>query len=74
MRNRLWYLEQDITSTIYRSEILTTSDSFIHAVTGSTLHNLWNHHLCHAGKFVTDNIDKVVDGVPSLYKRNPSLS
>ena len=43
----------------------------MHRVTGSTLHNLWHHRLCHAGKCVTDNIDKVADGVPSLRKRSP---
>ena len=74
MRNCLWYLEQDISSTIYRSKIATASDSFVHAVTGSTLHNLWHHRLCHSGQFVTNHIDKVIDGVPSLHKRNPFFS
>ena len=58
MRNKLWYLEQDITSTVYRANIGPSSDAFVRAVTGSTLHNLWHHRLCHAGKFVTDNIGK----------------
>ena len=57
-----------------RSQISTATGAFIHAVTGSILHNLWYYRLCHAGKFLIDNIDKVVDGVPSLYKRNPFFS
>ena len=52
----------------------TASDAFIHKVTGSTLHNLWHHRLCHTGKFATDNIDKVADGVPCLRIRNPFFS
>jgi len=74
MRDRLWYLEQDIFSTLYRSKITTASNTFVHPVTGSTLHNLWYHSLYHAGQFVTNNIDKVVDGVPSLRKRKPFCS
>ena len=74
MRNRLWYLEQDITSTVYRAKIAFASDAFVHSMYGSTLHNLWHHRLCHAGQFATFNIDKVVDGVPSLRKRNPFFS
>ena len=74
MRNKLWYSEYDITSTVYREKIGPSSDAFVRAVTGPTLHNLWHHRLCHARKFVTDNIDKVVDGVPSLRKRNPFFS
>ena len=50
MHNRLWYLEQDITSTLYRSKIATASNDFVNRVSGSTLHNLWHHRLCHAGK------------------------
>ena len=38
------------------------------------MHNLWYHILCHAGKFVTDNIDKVVERVPSFKARNPFFS
>ena len=74
MRNRLWYLDQDIASTVYRSTIATASDTFVNRMTGSTLHNLWHHRLCHAGQYVTDHIDKVTDGVPSLRKRNPFFS
>ena len=40
MHNRLWYLDQDITSTQYRSKIATASDDFVNRVSGSTLHNL----------------------------------
>ena len=74
MHNKLWYIEQDIASTVYRAKIRTCSDAFVHAINGTTLHNLWHHRLCHAGKFVTDNIDKAVKGVPSLRKRNPFFS
>ena len=74
MHNKLWYIDQDVASTVYRAKIRTCSDAFVHAINGTTLHNLWHHRLCHAGKFVTDNIDKVVDGVPSLRKRNPFFS
>ena len=73
-RNRLWYLEQDITSTFYHSKIATASDAFVQSVTGYTLRNLWHHRLCHAGQFATFNIAKVADGVPSLRKRNPFFS
>ena len=62
MRNRLWYFDQDMSSTLYRSTIATASDAFVHAVHGSTLHHLWHHRLCHAGTAVTDHIDKVVLG------------
>ena len=74
MRNKLWYFEQDISSTLYRSKMATESDAFIHKVTGSTLHNLWHHCLCHTGKLATDHIDKVADGVPCLRARNPFFS
>ena len=74
MRNKLWYLEEDIRSTVYRAKIGHSSDTFVRAITGSTLHKLWRHRLCHAGKFVTDSIEKVVDSVPSLRKRNPLFS
>ena len=70
MKNKLWYIDQDVTSTVYRSKINSSSDTFVHSVSGSTLHHLWYHYLCHVGKFVTDNITKVADGVPSLKKRN----
>ena len=52
----------------------TESAVFIHAVYGSTWHKLLHHRLCHSGKFCTDNIDKVVDGVPCLGRRNPFFS
>ena len=74
MINKLWYVEQDITSTVYRAKIGSSSDAFVRSVTGSTLHHLWHHRLCHSGTFVTNNIDKVADGVPSLKKRNPFFS
>ena len=74
MHNKLWFFEQDISSTLYRSKMATDSDAFIHKVTCSTLHNLWHHRLCHTGKFATDNIDKVADGVPCLRARNPFFS
>ena len=74
MNNKLWYINQDIESTLYRAKIRTASDAFVHSVTGSTLHHLWHHRLCHAGKFVTDNIATVADGVPSLKRRNPFFS
>ena len=74
MINKLWYIEQDITSTVYRAKIGSSSDAFVRSVTGSTLHHLWHHRLCHSGTFVTNNIDKVADGVPSLKKRNPFFS
>ena len=70
MRNQLWYVEQDISSMLYRAKMTTESEAFVHAVTGSTLHNLWYHRLCHRGKFCTENIDKVTDCVPSLRTRN----
>ena len=74
MRNRLWYFDQDASSTIYRSKIATVSAAFIHAVHGSTLHHLRHHHLCHAGSAVTDHINKVVLGVPNLRRKNPFFS
>ena len=46
MRNRLWYFDQDASSTIYRSKIASTSYAFIHAVHGSTLHHPCHHRLC----------------------------
>ena len=52
----------------------TESNAFIHTVTGSTLHNLWHHCLCHTGKFATDHINKVEDGVLCLHARNPFFS
>ena len=74
MQNKLWFLEQDVTSTLYHAKIGPSSDAFVRAITGFTLHNPWHHPLCHAGKFVTSNIDKVVDGVPSLQKQIPFFS
>lgn len=74
MRNKLWYILQDTASTIYRAKITSLSFAFIRAVSGTTLHNLWHHRLCHAGKFCTNNIDKVADGVPCLKRRNPLFS
>ena len=74
MRNRLWYFDQDASSTLYRAKIASSSDAFVHAIHGSTLHHLWHHRLCHAGVAVTDHIDKVVLGVPSLRRRNPLFS
>jgi len=60
--------------TLYHSKFGTSSDAFAHSVTRLTLHNLWNHRLCHAGRFVTDTIAKVANGVPSLKKYNPFFS
>jgi len=62
MCNKLWYIDQDVASTLYCSKIGTSSNAFVHSVTRSTLHHLWYHRLCHA------------DGVPSLKKRNPFFS
>ena len=66
MVNKLWYITQDTASNQYCSQVQECSEAFIKSVSGTTLHNLWHHRLCHAGQFVCDNIDKVVDGVPSL--------
>jgi len=66
MRNKLWYISQDVASTIYHAKINESSDAFVRTITGSTLHNLWHHRLCHAGKFATDNIAKIADGISSL--------
>jgi len=74
MQNKLWYIDQDVALTLYRSKSGTSSDAFVHSVTRSTLHHLWHHCLCYAGRFVTDNIVKVADGIPSLKKRNPFSS
>ena len=74
MENKLWYIDQDVSSTIYRSKIATSSAAFVHSVTGSTLHHLWYHHLCHTGEFVNKNIPQVADGVPSFKQRNPFFS
>ena len=74
MHNKLWYIDQDVTSTVYRATIDTASDSFTHSVTGLSLHHLWHHRLCHAGKIIMDNIAKAIDGVPSLKKRNTFFS
>ena len=52
----------------------TDSNALVQKVTGSTLHNLWHHHLCHIGKFATDNVDKLADSVPCLLARNPFFS
>ena len=59
---------------IYRAKINESSDASVRAITGSTLYNLWHHCLCHAGKFSTDNIAKIADGVPSLQSYNPFFS
>ena len=74
MRNKLWYTDQNVTLTLYHSKIGTSSNAFVHSVTELTLHHLWHHCLCHAGRFITDNIAKVTDIVPSLKKRNPFFS
>ena len=74
MRNKMWYILQDTASIIYQAKIASSSDTFFCAVSGNTLHNLWHHRLCHAGKLCTDNIDKVADGVPCLKRRNPLFS
>ena len=74
MQNKLWFFEQDISSTLYRSKMATDSNAFFYKVTGSTLHNFWHHRLCHTGKFATDNIYKVADGVPCLRTCNPFFS
>ena len=55
--NKLWYIEQDITSTVYCAKIGISSDAFVRSVTGSTLHHLWHHRLCHSETFMTNNID-----------------
>ena len=74
MRNKLWYIEQDVSSTIYRAQIEEASGAFAHTINGSTLHSLWHHRLCHAGKFACDNVEKVADDVPFLRSRNTFFS
>ena len=59
---------------MHRSKINTLRSTFIHSITGSGLHHLWHYRLCHAGKFVTDNIAKVTDRVPSLKRRHTFFS
>ena len=70
MRNKLWYLEQGVTSMGHRAQIRFSSDTFVRAITGSTLHKLWHYRLCRAGKLVTDHLDEVADSVSFLRKRN----
>ena len=74
MQNKLWYIDQDVTSAVYRSKINLSNDTFIHSVYGSTLCHLWHHCLCHTSKFFTDDIAKLADGVPLLKMRNPFFS
>ena len=74
VRNKLWYINQDATSTIYRAKIGQSSDAFVRSIIGSTLHHLWHHMLNHPGQLATDNVNMVVDRVPSLRTRNPFFS
>ena len=74
MRNKLWYLKRDVTSTVYRAKIRSSSNTFAKAITNSTLYNLWHHCVCYAGKFATNHIDEVDNSIPSLRKRSPFFS
>ena len=74
MIKKLWYIAQDTTSIVYRAKIRSSSEAFVRSVTGSTIHHLCHHRLCHPGSFTTNHIDKVADGVPSLKNRNPFFS
>ena len=71
MINNLWFVEQDMTKTLYRASVQNTNSAFISAVNSSTLHHLWHHRLGHPGKTITDNVHKSCDGVPRLTLRNP---
>lgn len=74
MINKLWYIDQDVDMTVYRAKFRSSSDAFVHSISGSTLHHLWHHRLCHTGDFATTHINKVADGVPSICTRNPFFS
>ena len=73
-KKKLWYVSQDAATTIYSSKIDASSDTFVWAITCTNFNNIWHHRLCHTGNFVTDKIDKVVNGVPCLRSRNPFFS
>ena len=51
MHNKIWFVLQDAASTICRAKIGAASDVFIRVVSGTTLHNLWHHRICHACTF-----------------------
>ena len=71
---KLWYISQDINSTIYCAKINKASDAFVHAVTGTIMHNRWPHWLGQAWKFATDYIDKFANDVTSLRSHSPFFS
>ena len=41
--DKIWYLERDITSTLYQVNIGTSSNAFVRAITRSALNNICHH-------------------------------
>ena len=68
MHNRLWFIEQDVLSSIYRASAQNETSTFIASVNGSALHALWHHRLGHPGDFITTNAHKSCNGIPNLTK------
>ena len=71
MKNKLLFVQQEMSQIIYRSTIRNDTGAFILAVHGSTLHHLWHHRLGHPSKTITNNVHKSCNGVSSLHVKNP---
>jgi hypothetical protein len=50
MKNKLWYINHDSNSNMYRQKMNQANDAFIASVNGTMLRTLWHHRLCHAGQ------------------------
>ena len=56
---------QDTASTIYWAKIASLSDVFVCVVSGTNIHNLWHHRLCHAENFVLKISTRSWTGYPT---------
>ena len=71
MKNKLWYKHPNLHDI--DQKIFLLDKSIIRRLTGTTIHNVWHHRRGHPGTFITDQVDKSVDGIPSLKHRHPQF-
>ena len=43
MQNKLWYVDQSVERTCYCLQVATLDESIIQKLTGTAVHDLWNH-------------------------------
>ena len=69
MSNNLWYCEQP--PSVSTTNIHTICRAVIRSLNQTATYELWHHRMGHAGKHAMEKLSQMVDGVPTLFPKNP---